>query len=64
MYNVNDPKESALQQLPWIKDAFTSTSNIYLKNSGSIGPPVNGKKVSTIIPGGSKIIRWGIKGKN
>ena len=64
LYNVNDPAQSALPQLPWVKDAFTITSNIYLKNSGSIGPIVNGKKVSTIIPGGSKIIRFGIQVQN
>jgi len=64
LYNVNDPAQSALPQLPWVKDAFTITSNIYLKNSGSIGPTVNGKKVSTIIPGGSKIIRFGIQVQN
>ena len=64
LYNVSDPKESALPQLPWIKDAFTIKSNIYLKNSGSIGTTVNGKKVSTIIPGGSKIIRFGIQVQN
>jgi hypothetical protein len=64
LYNVSDPTQSPLPQLPWIKDAFTINSNIYLKNSGSIGKKVNGKKVSTIIPGGSKIIRFNIQVQN
>ena len=64
LYNVSDPAQSPLPQLPWVKDAFTVTSNVYLKNSGSIGKKVNGKKVSTIIPGGSKIIRFNIQVQN
>jgi len=64
LYNVSDPAKSALPQLPWVKDAFSIKSNVYLKNSGSIGTIVNGKKVSTIIPGGSKIIRFGIQVQN
>jgi len=64
LFNIRDPKESLLPQLPWVRDAFTVTSNIYLKNSGSIGNKVDGKKVSTIIPGGSKIIRFNIQVQN
>ena len=64
LFNIRNPKESLLPQLPWVRDAFTVTSNIYLKNSGSIGNKVDGKKVSTIIPGGSKIIRFNVQVQN